>query len=422
MQDLNDKITGGSLSAGEWNEVPSELQNVIEALGQTLSAGDLNQLGKSICGYAQAGPFMLDSGAADAYVVNPIGGKQGPPALDADFDGGSVRFRPTNNNTGASTVNVNALGSKDIVREDGSALSSGDIVTTQDAYIRWDQAADDFRLLNFAIAGTVEVPRGYIDGIITSNAADTDHDITFGVGLLRDQTDANTISFGTLITKQSDVGGVGEGGGGWVVGTNAAGFPSALTRTADTWYHLFVLKNPTSGVVDCGFDSNLIATNLLADATGFTLWRRVGAVLMDSSINIIQYTQTRDYFAWNDSKQDVTALNPGTGEVVHSLDFVPPSTAGQEPLADVVVHWGRPNTGTATFFKVGPGGQTISVPSATNQDARTGNNGRRITLAKMVRTNSVATIKTRQSLSDASAELFIQVHGWVDDRQSNEPT
>ena len=48
MQDLNDKVTGGTLTAAEWNEVPSELQNVIEGLGITLSGADLNQLGKAI--------------------------------------------------------------------------------------------------------------------------------------------------------------------------------------------------------------------------------------------------------------------------------------------------------------------------------------------------------------------------------------
>ena len=73
------------------------------------------------------------------------------------------------------------------------------------------------------------------------------------------------------ITKQIDV-------TPWVAGTNAGGFPSLLTLTADTWYHLFIIKNPSSGVVDAGFDSNLSATNLLNDATGFTRFRRVGSV------------------------------------------------------------------------------------------------------------------------------------------------
>lgn len=152
MQDLNDKITGGTLTAAEWNEVPSELQNVIEALGITLSSGDLNQLGKAIASYAAAGQFYSDSGVADAYVLDAVSTRQALVALAAQTDGAVCRFRPGNANTGASTVNVNGLGVKDIVREDGTALSVGDLITTRDAYIRWDQAADDFRLLNMALA------------------------------------------------------------------------------------------------------------------------------------------------------------------------------------------------------------------------------------------------------------------------------
>ena len=65
MQDLNDKLTGQSLTAAEWNQMPSELQNIITAFGQGLSSIDLNQLGKSIAGYAANGNFFTDSGSPD---------------------------------------------------------------------------------------------------------------------------------------------------------------------------------------------------------------------------------------------------------------------------------------------------------------------------------------------------------------------
>ncbi|KKL10993.1 hypothetical protein LCGC14_2550290, partial [marine sediment metagenome] len=151
MQDLNDKITGGFLTALEWNEVPSEIQNVIEALGLVLSSGDLNQLGKAIVGYASAGPFYSETGIANAYVATIIGTKQGLHALSAVTDGAIVRFRPGNVNTGASTLNVNSLGVKDIVRENGDVLSAGDLDITRDIAVRWDQTADDWRVFNSAL-------------------------------------------------------------------------------------------------------------------------------------------------------------------------------------------------------------------------------------------------------------------------------
>lgn len=111
MQDLNDKITGNVLTAAEWNEVPSEIQNVIEGLGQVLSSGDLNQLGKGIAGYVANGTFYTDSGVADAYVLSVIGLKQVPTAYT---DGFKVRFLAGNANTGASTINVASLGVKNL--------------------------------------------------------------------------------------------------------------------------------------------------------------------------------------------------------------------------------------------------------------------------------------------------------------------
>jgi hypothetical protein len=144
MQDLNDKITGNTLTAAEWNEVPSELQNVITAF-QSLSGGDLDQLGKAIAGYAAAGDWYTGGGAADVYIATKTASLQAPPQYNV---GQTVRLRPTANNTGASTINVNALGVKNIKKEDGTALEAGDIVTTRDLWIRYD--GTDFLLLEAA--------------------------------------------------------------------------------------------------------------------------------------------------------------------------------------------------------------------------------------------------------------------------------
>ncbi len=176
MQDLNDKITGGSLTAPEWNEIPSELQNIIEDLGLVLSSGDLNQLGKAIVDYASAGTFYSETGVADAYVATIIGAKQGLHALSAVTDGAIVRFRPGNVNTGASTLNVNSLGVKDVVRENGDVLSVGDLDTTRDTAVRWDQTADDWRVLNSSLLTPVllglERPQEVLSGQLfrTSNS------------------------------------------------------------------------------------------------------------------------------------------------------------------------------------------------------------------------------------------------------------
>ena len=142
MDDLNDKSTGDNLSAPEWNQLPSEIQNVIEGLSQTLSGADLNQLGKGIAGYVANGDFYTDSGAADAHVLTAIGSKQSPTAYT---DGFTARFRAAASNTGATTINVATLGVKNIF-SDGAALTGGEITSGELITVVYDNANGRFDL------------------------------------------------------------------------------------------------------------------------------------------------------------------------------------------------------------------------------------------------------------------------------------
>lgn len=144
MEDLNDKITGGNLTAAEWNQVPSELQNVIEQTGQVLTNADLNQVGKGIAQYAGNGAFYTDSGAANAYVLTAIGTKQAPTSYD---NGMIIRFIPGNTNSTASTVNVATLGVKSIVNFNGDAMTGGELPASQIARAFYDLGNDRFQLL-----------------------------------------------------------------------------------------------------------------------------------------------------------------------------------------------------------------------------------------------------------------------------------
>ena len=66
--------------------------------------------------------YAADSGTANAYVVTLA------PALAAYAAGVGLVMKATNSNTGASTINVNALGAKSIKSPSGAALSADDIV------------------------------------------------------------------------------------------------------------------------------------------------------------------------------------------------------------------------------------------------------------------------------------------------------
>lgn len=68
-----------------------------------------------------AANFGTETGAANAYVVTL------PKAPTDYFTGLQIKFIPANSNSAASSVNVNELGVKAIVRQDGTALRAGDI-------------------------------------------------------------------------------------------------------------------------------------------------------------------------------------------------------------------------------------------------------------------------------------------------------
>ena len=67
--------------------------------------------------------YGTEAGAANAYVVTL------PYTPAAYVAGMVVNFRAANTNTGASTVNINAVGSRSIKRTDGTALQANDVVS-----------------------------------------------------------------------------------------------------------------------------------------------------------------------------------------------------------------------------------------------------------------------------------------------------
>ena len=158
-------------------------------------------------------------------------------------------------------------------------------------------------------------PRNTITGVTMSRDTDTDHDTLIAVGEAKDSTNAQLIELTTAITKQID--------STWIAGDDAGGIAAGITVGNDTWYHVFLILDVTNDIVDAGYDTSVIATNLLADATDYTLFRRIGSVLTDGTANIIAYRQTRNHFEWSNPPLDVNRTTDATSEQTGTLS-VPP--------------------------------------------------------------------------------------------------
>jgi hypothetical protein len=148
MADVPSKATGNTLTAVEFNEANDELNNAIESTGQTLSTSDLFQTSKTIANYVGSGSFYNDTGVANAYICTLIASKQG---ITSYALGTSVKFIATNINTGSSTVNVNALGVKNIKDSSGNNLIPGEIQNGKIIELIYD--GTNFVLFNNSISG-----------------------------------------------------------------------------------------------------------------------------------------------------------------------------------------------------------------------------------------------------------------------------
>ena len=140
---------------------------------------------------------------------------------------------------------------------------------------------------------------GHITGLTMSNGTDATNDIDIAVGTCVDSADAVNIALAATLAKQIDA--------NWAVGDDAGGFPSGLSLTNDTWYHVFVIKRTDTGVVDGGFDTSLTAANLLTDASDYDAYRRVGSILRETGSNKL-FFQNGDRFDWDVAVQEITGV------------------------------------------------------------------------------------------------------------------
>jgi hypothetical protein len=131
-----------------------------------MSVGDkplISQSGEELYG--------ASSGGSDTYAITLA------PAPAAYATGMVVRFKADVANTGAATLNVNALGAKSILRADSSALADGDIAANQFVQVIYDGT-------NMLLLSPVANAPIYKNNTTTKNAADasTTQNIAHGLG------------------------------------------------------------------------------------------------------------------------------------------------------------------------------------------------------------------------------------------------
>jgi hypothetical protein len=245
----------------------------------------------------------------------------------------------------------------------------------------------------------------YIDGLVLSNnATDSNKDIDIAAGVAMDSTNTVEIILASALTKQLD--------SNWIEGSGAGGRASGVDLTSDTWYHVFVIAKE-DGTVDAGFDNNINATNLLADAAQYSYFRRIGSIKTNSNINILGFFQIDDTFYWKDKIVGYAQQNPGFNAITLTLN-VP---SGVNVLAEVNAYHSQLNYGGFTYLNVTSLDQS-DVSPLTNFDGIA--QSPTVSVTKTVKTNISSQIRLRcyngTGASDSNTYMWATCDKWIDKR------
>ena len=280
---ITTKANGDTLDASEWNQL-AEIDNAIDSSGLTLTTAQTDQLKISMSRYSSGSDFYTDGGSANAYVLTSIshgGGKSFAPAGSGAvnyFNGMRVRFRPANNNSGASTINVSSFGLKDIRKSNGTtALSGGELTTTRDVILRYDSTNNCFIIQEYDIATTTNQGVAYLNNpiTITNNATNPNTQMDIGAGIVDyDNGSGQLLCQAMTKTLQSS--------GSWTAGNNQNGLDTGA-RANSTWYNIFQIVKNSDNTSDILYSTSRTAPNV---PSGYTLVAWIGRMRTDASGNI----------------------------------------------------------------------------------------------------------------------------------------
>jgi hypothetical protein len=244
---------------------------------------------------------------------------------------------------------------------------------------------------------------GYLSGLTLSNdgtSPNTVLDIAAGVAV--DSTNAALLRLTSAITKTT---------GAWAVGTGNGGLDTGSVA-ANTWYHVWLIQRPDTGVVDVLFSTSASAPTM---PTNYTLRRRIGAFkTATGTTNILTFVQDGDYFRWLASILDINVTNPGAAAVTRTLTV--PTGVNVYAVFNCIA---RDTTPTALGIYLSDLAANDEAPSTTAAPLGTfwaNNAGDPSAFMSMIRTNTSAQIRSRVDASSANTILKIATLGWIDRR------
>lgn len=243
-----------------------------------------------------------------------------------EMDGGNVLGRDTSGNGVVQELPIAVTSTGNVTLTNATGFFTGAVGTTGQ---RPGSPAAGMRRFNSTLTqeefwdGTAwqavatqafvgaSAPRGAIGGLTLSAAGSTG---VYGiaVGAATDSTDVAAMELASAYTKTLAAWAVGSGNGSLDGGSVAI----------STWYHVFEIQRPDTGVVDILASTSVSAPTL---PTNYTLFRRIGSILTDASSNITKFVQIGDTFLWDVEVVDAAGISvTGSTPTLFALT-VPPA-------------------------------------------------------------------------------------------------
>jgi hypothetical protein len=244
--------------------------------------------------------------------------------------------------------------------------------------------------------------RSYLAGLTLSTAGGT---ATFGVaaGCAADSTNLSMMTLAAAITKTTAAWAPGSGNGAFDTGTIAN----------STWYHVYLIQRPDTGVVDALVSLSATSPTM---PTNYTLHRRIGAMKTDGAGKWVAFLQQGDKFLWMSPPNDVSSTTLGTSPVSYTLSV--PTGVVVDAIMRCLLLYGT--NVSATIYSPNINAQTIGtqgqgpVPSITviTGSGNSGNN------QQIIQTNTAAQVNV--VASNANANFYVTTDGWIDRRNRDE--
>jgi hypothetical protein len=243
--------------------------------------------------------------------------------------------------------------------------------------------------------GLAAMLRSHLAGLTLSNGAT----ITFNVapGVAADSTNADMMSLTASIAKTTAA---------WAVGSTNGALDTGSIASS-TWYHIFLIKRPDTGVVDVLISLSPTAPTLPAS---YTLFRRIGSLRTAGTGQWVAFIQLGDEFIWAVAPNDCNALALSSANRTLAVLTVPTGIQVQAMIR-------------AQLNSSGALAATLTSPDETDQAATSAAGGVsiRVTAAgdasanqQMIRTDTSGRIAIRAGGSGGT--FYCSTYGWRDTR------